>query len=669
MSSRATVGALADNGAARSLSIHPASRPTVAWPPSGPVVASPAMIDLVPALQDAIRAAVRELVQTEIDPSEGSGFDVDALEVPVQRVPDDKPGDYGSPIAFVLAKRLRRNPAALAAAIEERLTLPPGVSRVEAVGPYLNVFVEPGAFVRSVLDLPRAAPPSGRKVVIEHTSVNPNKEAHVGHLRNIVLGDALARIERAAGHEVEVQNYIDDTGRQAAESLFAVTYFGAEHDGTSKYDHWLGDLYVRLGQAKETDGEAIERGVTQVMHRLERGELRAEVERIVRAQLETCFALGAEYDLLVWESDVVAAGFLQRGLEVLQRLPSVTRPTDGKYAGALVMDVSDFLPGLEEAQVVLVRSDGNAMYVAKDIGYHLWKVGRLEGLRYVRFTEQPSGDVLWTSAPDGDPTVPGRTFAHGDQAVNVIDARQAHPQTIVRTALQMTGGGKDEDSLHHLAYEVVTLEGQAMSGRKGVTLAIDTVIEEAVRRARAVVLEKQPELASADEVARAVGIGALRFAMLKSEARRVIDFRWEQALNLTGDSAPYVQYAHARACSILRAVAAAGIDLAGVDTAGADWSALGPLEVGLAAEVARLGAVISQAAEADAPHLVAQYALDLATAWNGYYNHKGADGRPDTSVMRAPSGQREARAALVDGVRDALARSLHVLGIAAPEQM
>jgi len=633
------------------------------------VVASWAMIDLVPALQDAIRGAIRAVVAADPSIAPSADLDVDALDVGVQRVPDDKPGDYGSPVAFALAKRLRRNPAALAGAIAEHLVPPAGVARVEAVGPYLNVFVDPGAFVRAVLTLPGAAAPSGRKIVIEHTSVNPNKEAHVGHLRNIVLGDALARIERAAGHQVEVQNYIDDTGRQAAESLFAVGYFGAEHDRTTKYDHWLGALYVRLGQAKDADGDTIERGVTEVMHALERGDLRVEVERIVRAQLETCFALGVEYDLLVWESDVVAAGFLQRGLDVLERLPSVSRPTEGKYAGALVMDVSAFLPGLEEPQVVLVRSDGNAMYVAKDIGYHLWKVGRLEGLRYAPFTEQPSGAVLWTSAPAGECSVPGRSFAHGDQAVNVIDARQAHPQTIVRTALQMTGGGKDEDSLHHLAYEVVTLEGQAMSGRKGVTLAIDTVIDEAVRRARDVVLEKQPELASADDVARAVGIGALRFAMLKSEARRVIDFRWDHALNLAGDSAPYVQYAHARACSILRAVSSAGVDVRGADTAGADWSALGPLEVRLAGEVARLHDVIAQAAAADAPHVVAQYALDLATAWNGYYNHKGPDGKPDTSVMRAVVGQREARAALVAAVRDALARSLDLLGIAAPEQM
>ena len=637
------------------------------------------MADLIPALQNALRDAVRRLLPEPAD--------ADALEVPVLRVPDDKPGDYGSPIAFGLAKALRRNPAQIAAELAAAVVPPEGVARVEAVGPYLNAYVDPGAFVRAVTAAPLDLPPSGRKVVVEHTSVNPNKEAHVGHLRNIVLGDAVARIERAAGHRVEVQNYIDDTGRQAAESLFAVRYFGETPPADEKYDHWLGRLYVRLGEAKERDPETIERGVAEVMHQLERGELRHEVERIVRAQLATYHALGAEYDLLVWESDVVAAGFLQRGLEVLERLPNVTRPSEGKFAGALVMDVSEFLPGLEEPQVVLVRSGGNAMYVAKDIGYHLWKVGRLAGMAYRAFDRQPSGDTLWTTHPDGAAEIEGHDFGHAQQAVNVIDVRQAHPQAIVRAALELTRAADavdEEDAaeavLHHLAYEVVTLEGQAMSGRKGVTLAIDAVLEEAVRRARAVVADKQPDLPAIDDVARAVGVGALRFAMLKSEAKRVIDFRWEQALSLAGDSAPYVQYAHARADSILRAAAgeaaalAAAADAvapadAGVIERAADWDALGPLEVRLAQLIARYPEVVRNAAHEDAPHVVAQYALDLATAWNGYYNHRGPDGRPDTAVLRAEPGLREARLALVAKVRDTLARALSLLGVDAPSQM
>ena len=585
-------------------------------------------------------------------------------EVTVQSVPEGKSGDYGSPVAFGLAKKLRQNPVAIANSLLGGLTLPPGIARAEAVGPYLNFHLDPGAFVGALVTTPFVRLEQDKRVIVEHTSVNPNKEAHVGHLRNIVLGDACARILRAAGYNVEVQNYIDDTGRQAAESLFAVTYFGESYTGEEKYDHWLGKLYVRLGQAKATDGEAIERGVSETMHRLERGDLRGEVEKVVRAQLQTYYALGAEYDLLVWESDIVHSGFLAQALAILKGQDDVFEPTEGKYKGALVMDVSKFLPGLEEPLVVLVRSDGNAMYVAKDIGTQFWKVGLFEGMTFTTFDAQPSGKTLYSSSPLGELHPDGHTFAHADEIINVIDARQSHPQAIVRAALALTDTAQGYDTSHHLAYEVVTLEGQAMSGRKGITLAIDTVLGEAKRRARAVVEEKNPDLSSIDEVARQVGIGALRFAMLKSEAKRIIDFRWEQALSLQGDSAPYVQYAHARACSILRAAEAAGIG-----AADADWSKVGGLEVKLAQELARLPEVVTSASREFAPHIVAQYCLDVATAWNGYYNHKGPDGRPDTQVLKAEAGLREARLALVGKVKETLAEALALLGIEAPEEM
>jgi len=413
------------------------------------------MTDAISALQHAVEEAAGSL-------------GAPGATAPIQEVPEGRPGDYGTPVAFSLAKTLGRNPAAIAAELVAALNLPEGVASAAAVGPYINFVMEPAAFVRAVAEGPRE-PRSGRlKVVVEHTSVNPNKEAHVGHLRNIVLGDATARILRAAGHDVEVQNYIDDTGRQAAESIFAVTYFGARYgaEGGRKYDHWLGELYVRLSGAKETDGDAIERGVTEVMHRLERGELRHEIERVLNSQLETYHALGVDYDLLVWESDIVQGGLLQQGLGVMEASPFVGRPETGKYAGALVMDVSEIMPGLEEPNVVLVRSDGNAMYVAKDIGYQFWKAGIFEGLTFERYAVQPSGKPLYTSSQSGTLHPDGRSFAHAGEIINVIDVRQTHPQTIVRAALALSGtpeGRAAYENSHHLAYEVVTLVSAAGS--------------------------------------------------------------------------------------------------------------------------------------------------------------------------------------------------------------
>jgi arginyl-tRNA synthetase len=289
-----------------------------------------------------------------------------------------------------------------------------------------------------------------------------------------------------------------------------------------------------------------------------------------------------------------------------------------------------------------------------------------EGLKFEKFDTQPSGKILYTSSPKGELHPDGLTFAHADD-INVIDARQAHQQNIVTAALKMSDDPKEHNH-HHLAYEVVTLEGQAMSGRKGITLSIDEVIEEAIKRVKAIMLEKNPNIANLETVARQVGVGALRLAMLKSEAKRIIDFRWEQALSLTGDSAVYVQYAHARACKILRDAHKAGLSVTN-----ADWSRLGKLETKLAQAVSKFPATIQTAARDYTPHIVTQYALDLAAEWNGYYNHKDANGKTDTKILEdgaaAEPGLSEARLALVQKVRDTLAASLALLGIEAPQEM
>jgi arginyl-tRNA synthetase len=263
-------------------------------------------------LKDQLKQALADLL-----PPEATN-----LEVVIQDVPADKDGDYGSPIAFLLAKTLKKNPAQVAAdlAAEFNGANPvQGIREAKAVGPFLNFFVDTAGFVAGVVNSKHEITPKNRKVIIEHTSVNPNKEWHVGHIRGALIGDAMARIYRSSGYTVEVQNYIDDTGRQAADSQFAIRHYGETWDGKQKYDHWLGELYVRLHHDFPEKSEAkksIEPEVTEVIHALERGELREEIAKVLRSQLETAYSLGIEYDLLVWESDVVRAGFVEKALEI-----------------------------------------------------------------------------------------------------------------------------------------------------------------------------------------------------------------------------------------------------------------------------------------------------------------------------------------------------------------
>jgi arginyl-tRNA synthetase len=616
------------------------------------------------------------------------------LEVVIQDVPAGKPGDYGSPLAFVLAKSLKQNPVQVAADLAARVVLPAGIARAEAVGPFLNFFVDTAGFVAGVVNSKHEITPNNRKVIIEHTSVNPNKEWHVGHIRGALIGDAMARIYRSSGYTVEVQNYIDDTGRQAADSQYAILHYGATWDGKQKYDHWLGELYVRLHAdfpEKSEIKKTIEPEVTEVIHALERGDLRDEIAKVLRSQLETAYSLGIEYDLLVWESDVVRAGFVEKALEIFgDRLET---PSEGKYLGAKGVDLSPFIPGLEEPFKVLVRGNGTFVYETKDIAYHYWKFGLFEGLEYQQFAVEPSGKELWTSSPNGEHEPAGHTFAHAQEVVNVIDARQSLAQMVVKAGLSLIADGNFVEAHHHLANETVLLEGQTMSGRKGITVSADEVIAEAKSRALEVVKSKKPvhfEDLPEDEtfvsqalsgealkewyegIAKKVGLGALKFAFLKAEPKRQIDFRWEQALALHGDTAVVIQYAHARARSIVRKAPDEGD---GVDELEPAWGTVGSLELELAKTVAKYPEMLELCIRDTTPHPMCAYALELATAFNTYYNHRGPDGKSDTSVFHAKfegkdsPGLGSARLKLVDRVAVAIQEVLGVLGIEAPDEM
>jgi arginyl-tRNA synthetase len=603
-------------------------------------------------LREPLRRAILEAA-VRIDPAAAN------VEVIIQETPEDLPGDYGTPVAFALARLLRRSPLEIADQLAATIQLPPRFVRVEASKAYLNFFVDPASFLIGVLYDPLKFEETGHRVIVEHSSVNPNKELHVGHLRNVVLGDTMARLGRWLGYRIEVQNYIDDTGRQAAEALFAAAHFGLPRDD-SKYDHWLGELYVYLHQelANPERRSELEPGIRAVMHQLEAGERRSEIEQVVRAQLQTCADLGADYDLLVWESDIVSGGLLRRSLELLQASPRCHFAAEGKYAGCLVLETEQVLPGLEDPTLVLVRSDGTATYIAKDIALQFWKFGLLDGFRYQIFGEQPSGRPLYTTAPQGEPA----GFGHAAEVINVVDDRQSYPQAVVRAALELVGYPMEAAQSHHLAYGPVLLEGQTISGRKGITISIDEVIEEAVRRAGELLSSKR--LANPDHLARQIGIGALRFSMLRAEPARRVDFRWDSALSLQGDAAPYLQYAAVRAAAVIRRAEEAGLSIYN-----AEFLLLGEAEVTVAKVINRLADIAMAAWRERAPHLLAQYALDLANSFNIYYNHRDPYGIPDTRVLATVGGQGEARLELIKKVHTTLSEVLSLLGIEVPQEM
>jgi arginyl-tRNA synthetase len=357
----------------------------------------------------------------------------------------------------------------------------------------------------------------------------------------------------------------------------------------------------------------------------------------------------------------VRAGFVEKALEIFgARLES---PSEGKYLGAKGVDLSPFVPGLEEPFKVLVRGNGTFVYETKDIAYHYWKFGLFEGLEYQQFAIEPSGKELWTSSPNGEHEPAGHTFAHAQEVVNVIDARQSLAQMVVKAGLSLIADGNFVESHHHLANETVLLEGQTMSGRKGITVSADEVIAEAKSRALEVTKSLNPNLKNPEIISSQVGLGALKFAFLKAEPKRQIDFRWDQALALQGDTAVVVQYAHARARSIARKAADAGI----IDSA--DWNKVGPLELELAKTVAKFPEILEICIRDTTPHPMCAYALELATDFNSYFNHKDANGKSDTNVLHSEPGLREARFELVVRVANAIREALGVLGIEAPDEM
>lgn len=632
--------------------------------------------------------------------SAGVASDRVRLETPAER----EFGERSSNIALQLARERKQSPSQIAQEIAEGFNPQDYrfISRVEPAGVgFLNFRLNYEQFIPHAINAIREAGQSfGRRgvsepqhIVVEHTSVNPNKEWHIGHVRNAVLGDSLGRLLRLAGHHVEIQNYIDDTGLQAAQAIVGLQDFPEEVRPNEKRDHYVGRLYVKVAAelAAEPDvqkrldelsvdpeGDAdlrenlgvrleniqrLKRRAMQAMHQLEQGEHHAVTQAILNAQLETASRLGVDYDLLSWESHLVESGLFREAMKCLDESPRAYTAKDGKYAGAFVIESGPSTRPDEEMKMeVLIRSSGIPTYVGKDIAYHMWKFHVLpDRLGYVRYSTQSNRSTLWSTSLQGPP----RQTPRPDQVINVVAVNQSQAQNAVKEALRAAGYPEAADDLVHLAYGLVSTTEGRLSGRKGTSVAGDAVIDEAVRVALEKVQEKRTQELTDEEmqtIAEAVGVGSVRYFMVQHNPSRQIVFDVANVVSYDGNTALYIQYALVRMYAILRkAVTEHKVTDVAVDTA--DSSLLQhEQEKRLIYHLAQYPTLVADASRTLALNLVAEYAFDLATIFSQFYR--------DCPVLTADSREsRQARLLLVRTVRDVLAGACGLLGVPVIEKL
>jgi arginyl-tRNA synthetase len=660
----------------------------------------------------SIQQAVRERLSSAIK----TLFDIDLDNISVEIPPRTELGDLAFPAAFELAKRLKaatsqkQNPREIASRLAQAMEGLEGVARVEVAGAgYVNIYLDRAAFLlASVLEPEALTPVLGGKIIVEHTSVNPNKAAHIGHLRNAVLGDTTARLLRAAGEQVEVQNYIDNTGVQVADVVVGFKYI--EHKTpeevraiTDRFDYYCWDLYARVGGFYEEDRGRLELR-TQTLHELEKGEgetyeLADYIStRILRRHLATMHRVGVEYDVLPRESDVLHLHIWEKAFELLKERGGIEFAKEGKLAGCWVMRSSDdAVEGVEEgeheADKVIVRSNGTVTYTGKDIAFHLWKLGQLEiDFYYKHFHTYPDGQVAWitTSAVnENDPAHPA--FGKAAAYFNVIDIGQSYPQHYVKLGVMAVDHDERVERSAHLAYERVVLTAAAaerlgqnisdedrqrgvvdMSGRKGLGVKADDLIDQLEASALLEVANRQPDLSEQDQrdIAHKIAVGAVRYFLLKFTRSSIISFDFNEALAMVGETGVYIQNAVVRANSIFRK-----LDEDGIDTSAAAVQDVAPDEIGqfftgkdgdelwsLVYLASRLPDVLRGAVSSLEPAHIAKWAFQLAQAFNVFYEKYRI--RSETSL-----GRRAQLIAITWIVRRQLINALNTLGIEAPERM
>ncbi len=656
-------------------------------------------------IEKRIQKALREHIRRR--------YELD-VAVPTSRPPKIEMGEVASPVCFELAKRLKRAPRQLAQEIVAELAPIEGVARWEvAGGGYLNAFLDRAAFFQAALnemsfaEMRTKEPPApdAPKVIVEHTNINPNKAAHIGHLRNAALGDTFVRLLRNSGERVEVQNYLDNTGVQVADVVIGFQHLEKKSPADvralaaqPRFDYYCWDLYARVTHFYEEDKtrESL-RGETLKAIEEDRGDAaeigRIVAEAIVRCHLRTMDRLGVRYDILPRESDILHLKFWDAAFQLLKERKAIQLAASGKNAGCWVMPLSEDADATADDDAkIIVRSNGTVTYVGKDIAYQMWKFGLLgKDFQYQKFHTYPDGHIAWVSASDaGEPGAP--EFGRGTRVFNVIDSRQSYLQNVVFAGLRALGFTSQADRSVHFAYEKVALTPRCaaemgyeippedskkpyveVSGRKGLGVKADDLLDRLEANARAEVDKRHPDESGIvrSHIAHCIAIGALRYFLLKFTRNTVIAFDFKDALSFEGETGPYCQYAVVRARSIFRKLeerdaSAPASGSAGVRSA----EQLGVLLRSPAGnalwELALLAGSLdwhaAAAVNAQEPAFIAKFAFQLSQAFNNFY-HKH-------HILSEEDATRKALLLMLTRlIETQLVGALDLLGIEAPEKM
>jgi arginyl-tRNA synthetase len=664
-------------------------------------------------LREALAAHIKEKYQVE-------------LEIVLNRPPKLDMGEAASPVCFELAKRLKKAPRQIAQEIATNLGKVEGIARVDvAGGGYLNAYFDRGAFWETVrketserglnVEGTEDSEKKRKKIIVEHTSINPNKAAHIGHVRNAVLGDTMVRILRHAGKRVQIQNYIDNTGVQVADVVIGLLRM-EQRTVTNvmalarepKFDYYCWDLYAKATSffAEDPARGAKLRGETLKAIEENRGE-DAEVAQVVADAIVTCHLntmarLDIHYDLLARESEILHLKFWETAFEMLKKSGAIHLAESGKMKGCWV------LPWEEKAKInagdtekkidqeeedeneqdkIIVRSNGTVTYVGKDIAYQLWKFGLLgKDFYYRKWPNTPAGRTVWaTTDRKNEPDAPH--FGEPAATVyNVIDARQAYPQDVVAEGLRRLGHTEAAGNSIHLSYSFVVLTPRCaaelgyelspedakrpfvdMSGRKGFGVKAEDLMDKLEEATLSEVRQRHAEMREQEQkrTARAIAVGALRFFLLKVTRNSIIAFDFKDALSFEGETGPYCQYAVVRIRGIRRKGGEAATPATKLDAdsarrflSEADAPDLWELLLGAGSLYYSVDAAIA----AQEPAFVAKYAFQLAQAFNNFY-HK------HHILSEADEQKRAFLLQLTELVEAQLVRALSLLGIEAPEKM